>query len=45
MSSNSLTITDNRTHRTYTLPIENGTVRAADFRKVKTGEDDFGLMV
>ena len=45
MSSNSLTITDNRTHRTYTLPIENGTVRAADFRKIKAGEDDFGLMV
>ena len=45
MSSNSLTITDNRTHRTYTLPVENGTVRAADFRKIRAGEDDFGLMV
>jgi citrate synthase len=45
MSSNSLTITDNRTHRTYTLPVENGTVRATDFRKIRAGEDDFGLMV
>ena len=45
MSSNSLTITDNRTLRTYTLPIENGTVSATDFRKMRAGEDDFGLMV
>jgi citrate synthase len=45
MSSNTLTVTDNRTNRTYTLPIENETVSAADFRKIKAGEDDFGLMV
>jgi citrate synthase len=45
MSSNTLTITDNRTNRTYTLPIENETVCAADFQKIRTGEDSSGLMV
>src|SRR5919112_4954777 len=39
-----LTITDNRTGRTYQLPITDGTIRGADLRKVKTAEDDFGLM-
>ena len=33
---NSLTITDNRTGQIYTLPIENGTIRAMDLRKIKT---------
>ena len=45
MSSNTLTVTDNRTNRTYTLPIEDETVCATDFRKMRAGEDDFGLMV
>ncbi|MGD0509956.1 MAG: citrate/2-methylcitrate synthase, partial [Terriglobales bacterium] len=44
MASNSLTITDNRTATNYSLPIENGTIRAMDLRKIKTGPDDFGLM-
>jgi citrate synthase len=44
MSERTLTITDNRTGKTYTLPIENGTVRAMDLRQIKTGADDFGLM-
>ena len=39
-----LTITDNRTGQSYTLPIEDGTVRAMDLRKIKTGPEDFGLM-
>src|SRR5271165_7609550 len=39
-----LTVTDNRTGRSYELPIEDGTVRAMDLRQIKTGEDDFGLM-
>jgi len=39
-----LTVTDNRTGRTYELPVTDGTVRAMDLRQVKTGEDDFGLM-
>jgi len=41
----SLSITDNRTGKTYELPISNGTVRAMDFRQMKADEDDFGLMV
>jgi citrate synthase len=44
MSKDTLTITDNRTSQTYTLPIENGTVRAMDLRQIKTDPDDFGLM-
>ena len=40
----SLTITDNRTGQNYTLPVENGTIRAMDLRKIKTGPEDFGLM-
>jgi citrate synthase len=44
MSEQTLTTTDNRTGKSYTLPIENGTVRAMDLRKFKTDEDDFGLM-
>jgi citrate synthase len=44
MSEPSLTITDDRTGKSYTLPIENGTVRAMDLRQIKTHADDFGLM-
>jgi len=39
-----LTITDNRTQKTYTIPIWRGTVRAMDLRQIKTGADDFGIM-
>jgi citrate synthase len=44
MSQQTLTVTDNRTGKSYTLPIENGTVRATDLREIKTDADDFGLM-
>ena len=44
MSEEILTITDKRTGKSYTLPIENGTVRAMDLRQIKTDADDFGLM-
>jgi citrate synthase len=44
MPNDSLTITDNRTGQSYTLPVENGTIRAMDLRKIKTGPEDFGLM-
>src|SRR3954447_1936503 len=40
----SLTVTDNRTGKSYELPIVDGTVRAMDFRQMKTSADDFGLM-
>src|SRR5829696_6272216 len=39
-----LTVTDNRTGKTYELPIEDGTVRGIDLRQIKVSEDDFGLM-
>jgi citrate synthase len=44
MSEESLTVTDDRTGKSYKLPIENGTVRAMDLRQIKTDSDDFGLM-
>jgi len=44
MSEQTLAIRDDRTGKSYTLPIENGTVRAMDLRQIKTDADDFGLM-
>ena len=41
---NSLTITDNRTGKSYELPIEHGTIRTMDLRKIKASEDDFGIL-
>jgi citrate synthase len=43
-ASDSLTITDNRTGKTYEVPIQDGTIRATELRKIKVAEDDFGLM-
>jgi len=42
--SNTLTIVDDRTGLKYVLPIENGTIRAMDLRKIKVSDEDFGLM-
>jgi citrate synthase len=44
MPDNNLTITDNRTGKTYTVAVENGTIRAMDLRQIKTSPEDFGLM-
>jgi citrate synthase len=44
MAENTLTIVDNRTGQTYTIPIENGTIRAMNLRQIKADADDFGLM-
>jgi citrate synthase len=51
MPKDTLTLTDNRTGRTYEIPILHGTyprygsaIRSADLRRVKVSEDDFGLM-
>jgi citrate synthase len=51
MAKDSLTITDNRTGKTYELPIQYGTfptygasIRGADLRNVKISDDDFGMM-
>jgi citrate synthase len=41
--SDTLTVTDNRTGRTYEVPVTDGTVRAMDLRQIKVAEDEFGL--
>jgi citrate synthase len=43
-ATETLTVTDNRTGKTYELAVQDGTLRAMDLRQIKTGEDDFGLM-
>ncbi len=45
MAQDSVTVIDNRTGRSYEIPIVDGTVRAMDFRQIKVSSDDFGLMV
>jgi citrate synthase len=42
---NTLSITDNRTGRSYEIPIENDTVRAMDLRQIKVADEDFGMML
>jgi len=44
VAKDTLSITDNRTGKTYEVPIAEGTIRAVDLRNIKTGDDDFGLM-
>jgi citrate synthase len=51
MDNNSITVIDHRTGKSYEIPIQYGTyplygasIRAADLRKIKVSEDDFGLM-
>jgi citrate synthase len=44
MSEPTLTVTDNRTGRSYTIPLFKGAVRAMDLRQIKTSPEDFGLM-
>jgi citrate synthase len=40
----SLTVTDNRTGRTYEIPVEEGAIRAIALRDIKVDEEDFGLL-
>jgi citrate synthase len=44
MATETLTIKDNRTGKTYEIPIEHGTIKAIDLRQIRTSDDDFGLM-
>ncbi len=39
-----LTITDNRTGKSYEVPITHDTIRAADLRQIKVDPNDFGMM-
>jgi citrate synthase len=43
-AAETLTVTDNRTGKTYEVEITDGTVRAMDFRQMRVSDDDFGLM-
>jgi len=43
-ATDTLSVTDNRTGKTYELEISDGTVRATDLRQIKVSDDDFGLM-
>jgi len=43
-ANDTLTITDNRTGKTYEIPVSDGTIRAIDLRQIKVSAEDFGLM-
>jgi len=44
MPMETLTIIDNRTGKSYEIPVADGAIKAMDLRQIKTGPDDFGLM-
>jgi citrate synthase len=44
MAEQTLSVTDNRTGKNYTLPLVDGNIRAMDLRKIKVEPDDFGVM-
>jgi citrate synthase len=44
VQSDTLTVTDNRTGREYTLPIVDGTIHATDLAKISATEGDHGLL-
>jgi citrate synthase len=43
-ASDTLSVTDNRTGKTYELEITDDTIKAMDLRQIKVNEDDFGMM-
>jgi citrate synthase len=43
-NNETLTVTDNRTQKTYTLPLFKGNIRAMDLRQIKKDPEDFGVM-
>lgn len=44
MASDTLSVVDNRTGKSYELPIQDGAINAMDLRNIKVSEVDFGLM-
>jgi citrate synthase len=42
--ADTLTVRDNRTGKSYEIPVRNGTINATDLNQIKVAEDDFGLM-
>ena len=43
-TKDTLSITDNRTGKTYEVEITDDTIKAMDLRQIKVNEDDFGMM-
>ncbi len=43
-ATETLTVTDNRTGKTYEIPVQDGAITAMDLRQIKVKETDFGLM-
>jgi len=43
-TAETLSITDNRTGKSYEIPIQDGTIRAMDLRQIKIKPEDFGIM-
>jgi citrate synthase len=44
LPKDSITLTDNRTGKSYEVPITEGTIKATDLRQIKVADDDFGMM-
>jgi citrate synthase len=44
MSRDTLSITDNRTGKSYEVPIKYDTIHATDLRQIKVKSDEFGMM-
>src|SRR3954471_1871449 len=42
--ADTLTVTDNRTGKTYEIAIQDNTIRAMDLRQIKVNPDEFGMM-
>ncbi len=39
-----LHVTDSRTGRSYDIPVTDGAIRATDLRRIKTADDDYGVL-
>src|SRR5262249_36470714 len=44
MAKDTLSITDNRTGKSYEIPIKDGCIKTADLRQIRVDPNDFGLM-
>src|SRR3981081_705413 len=44
MPRETLTVTDNRTGKSYEIPITHGTIKSMDLRQIKVHDHDFGMM-
>ncbi len=44
MPRDTLTVIDNRTGKSYEIPITDSSIRAKDLRQIKTSGDEYGLL-